>query len=314
MRPWPELQPAEAIRQRYRAALDSFVAKVQQDPYVIAAILCGSLSHDRVWEKSDIDIILVGRDERVPVREYSLVEDGISIHALLYSRSRFRRELEGTLTGAFFHSYFSKSTLLFTSDESIRAYYGDHTLLGDADRALQLLVEGAWITTILAKAQKWLYVRGDTGYSFMWHTYAVIHLAAIETLLAGEVPGREVLQQAARHSPELFQRLYFDLVDQPKTPELMHAAVCALEDYLSERAGLLFQPLLDYLADAGGPRTATEITGYFHKQLQDNAHTPALACEWLAERGVVDRVPAPLRLTEKSRATVDEAAYYYHRD
>jgi len=31
----------------------------------------------------------------------------------------------------------------------------------------------------------------------------------------------------------------------------------------------------------------------------------------LAEKEVIRKVSTPLRLTEKSRATVDEAAYYY---
>ena len=38
--------------------------KVKQDRYVIAAILYGSLSHDTVWRKSDIDMMLVGRDDK----------------------------------------------------------------------------------------------------------------------------------------------------------------------------------------------------------------------------------------------------------
>ena len=314
MREMPELQPPEVVRQRYQAALDSFVAKVQLDSYIIAAILCGSLSHDQVWQKSDIDVILVGRDERRPLREYALVEDGINIHVLLYSRSRFKKELEGALTSSFFHSYFSKSTLLFTSDDSIREYYADATLLGSADRALQLMAVGSWAAATLTKAQKWLYVKHDTAYSFMWHTYLVVHLASIETLLAGEVTGREVLQQAMRHNPGFFHRIYFDVVDREKTPELLHETLAAAEAYLAERTEQLFRPVLDYLAEAGGARTATEIDAHFRKQMQTDHGGAALACEWLAEQGVIDKVPAPLRLTEKSRATVDEAAYYYHRD
>ncbi len=37
----------------------------------------------------------------------------------------------------------------------------------------------------------------------------------------------------------------------------------------------------------------------------------ALAYEWLADKNILAKVSAPLRLTEKSRVTVDEAAYYY---
>ncbi|HWQ15334.1 MAG TPA: hypothetical protein VNL77_21215 [Roseiflexaceae bacterium] len=309
----PRLQPPEVVRRRYEAALESFVGKVRQDGYIIAAILCGSLSHDTVWEKSDIDIILVGRDERRPLRTYSLVEDGINIHVLLYARSRFRKEIEGALTSSFFHSYFSKSTLLFTSDDSIREYYDDAGRLGSADRELLLMRQAAWSTAVLTKAQKWLYVKEDTAYSFLWHMYLVNHLAQIETLLAGEVTGREVVQQAMKHNPAFFNRIYFDVINKPKSPALMQEILLAAEGYLLERTEVLFKPLLDYLAAAGGARTVTEIDAYFDKQLQSDHGGAALACEWLAEQGVIAKVAAPLRLTEKSQVTVDEAAYYYER-
>ena len=45
-------------------ALDSFEDKVKQDRYIVIAILYGSLSHDTVWRKSDIDIMLIGREEK----------------------------------------------------------------------------------------------------------------------------------------------------------------------------------------------------------------------------------------------------------
>ena len=34
------------------------------DRSILAAILCGSLSHDIVWEKSDIDLTLVTIDDK----------------------------------------------------------------------------------------------------------------------------------------------------------------------------------------------------------------------------------------------------------
>jgi hypothetical protein len=75
---------------------------------------------------------------------------------------------------------------------------------------------------------------------------------------------------------------------------------------------VLFKPILEYLAQAGGVRTTTEIDDYFRKQAQ--ADSLLLAYEGLAERGIIRKVSAPLRLTEKSQVTVNEAAYYYDPD
>ena len=51
----------------FTSALDSLVAQVKKDRSILAAILCGSLSHDAVWAKSDIDLVLVTVDDaKVP--------------------------------------------------------------------------------------------------------------------------------------------------------------------------------------------------------------------------------------------------------
>jgi len=53
----------ESIQQKFIKALDLLVEEVKEDRSVLAAILCGSLSHDTVWEKSDIDLVLVTIDD-----------------------------------------------------------------------------------------------------------------------------------------------------------------------------------------------------------------------------------------------------------
>jgi predicted nucleotidyltransferase len=302
-------ESSEAIRARYQAALEAFVEKVRQDSYVIAAILGGSLSHDQVWEKSDIDILLVGRSEKVRERSYYLLEDGINIHAWLLSRSRFKEQIERALQSSFFHSYFSKSTLLFSTDETISEYYQNIQRLGARDRELQLLRAGSWVLPILAKAEKWLYVKNDPAYSFLWLMYMIDGLATIEVLLHSEITGREVVQQAMKHNPAFFGAIYFDMIAQPVDAATAERALKLVNDYLDEKVFTLFQPIFDYLAAAGGPRTTSEIDRYFEKQVQ--VETLGSAYEWLADKGAIQRISTPLRLTEKSRVAVEEAAYYY---
>ena len=67
------MESQAAVEKRYRDALDSLVTKVQKDRNIIAAILCGSMSYDQVWDKSDIDLLLVQREGKGdPQRLHSL--------------------------------------------------------------------------------------------------------------------------------------------------------------------------------------------------------------------------------------------------
>lgn len=292
----------------FNQALDAFIAKVKQDRYIIAAILYGSLSHDTVWRKSDIDILLVGRDEKPP-RDFFLVENGVNIHANLVPRSKFKATIEGSLQGTFMHSAFALSTLIYTTDDSIRELYANAQSIGARDRQLRLLTSGAGVLYTLAKAEKWLLTRKDVSYSFLWIMYTIRYMAEIEVVLKGEVTSREVIPQAVKINPTFFNKIYHDLIHGKKDEAVIQQTLDLINDYLDQNLLLLFGPVLDYLQEAHGIRTTSEIDEYFRKQVQ--SHTLSNIYEWLADKGVIQKVPSPVRLTVKSQITVDEAAYYY---
>src|SRR3974377_1694603 len=98
---WPQregrgIQPAESIRKHFDAALDGLVAQMKPDRSVLAAILCGSLSHATVWAKSDIALVLVTIDgKKLEKTGLSLYADGVNVHAFLLPRAEFRQSVEG---------------------------------------------------------------------------------------------------------------------------------------------------------------------------------------------------------------------------
>src|ERR1700730_18033434 len=107
----------ESVPQKFSAALAALVDEVKQDRSILAAVLCGSLSHDTVWAKSDIDLLLVTVDDRaVPSGDKALYSDGVNIHALLVPRAEFRRMAEGSVRNSFMHSLLAKGRLLYAHD------------------------------------------------------------------------------------------------------------------------------------------------------------------------------------------------------
>lgn len=57
------MQSQIEVQGRYQAALDALVARLKQDRYVLAAVLYGSLARGEAWERSDIDLTIILRDE-----------------------------------------------------------------------------------------------------------------------------------------------------------------------------------------------------------------------------------------------------------
>ena len=56
-------------------------------------------------------------------------------------------------------------------------------------------------------------------------------------------------------------------------------------------------------------RTVTELNEYFRKKMGIGGLNSAY--EWLADKGVIEQVSAPYRITQTSQIEVQEPAYYY---
>src|SRR5262245_63783345 len=103
---------AKSVHQTFTAALDALVEEIKHDRAILAAVLCGSLSHDTVWAKSDIDLVFVTIDDRkVEDSDLSINADQINVHAILIPRTPFRKIVEGSLDNSFIHSLLAKGQI-----------------------------------------------------------------------------------------------------------------------------------------------------------------------------------------------------------
>jgi len=307
----PETERPET--ERYEAALEQLLEQVRENDHILAAILCGSLSHDVVWRKSDIDLVLICDDDR-KTRSHgvALVVDDINIHTSVTPRDDFKKSVETTGRNTFGHSVFAKARLLYTRDPSIERLFEEILEVGRRDMQFQLLRSGTFVLGPLYKAQKWLEAKGDLDYSALWILYCANHLAEIEVGMRGEIIGREVLAQAMAHNPEFFSIVYSGLLNRKKTRKSVKAALDVIDQYLRAKTELLYQPILDYLADAGDVRSVTEIEHHFDRH--HNIPSVLLALEWLSDIGVVDKASTPVKLTTRSQLEVDELAFFYSPD
>ncbi len=316
------MRSQDAIDEQYREAVDALVEKVQKDPYILAAIVAGSFSYAQVWEKSDLDVELVGRDAIRPTQFFfSLVENGVNIHASITPRSAFKQTIESAQQGSFMHSYFSHSTLVFSRDASIEEWYDKNASrdkIGERDKQFQVLDVVASTLPSLLYAEKQFYVNKDYLTTFLTLLDTVQGLARIEVLLNNEIPAREVIQPALQYNPDFFNQVYTDLINCEKNETVIQDALDAINAYLDERQ-FIFQPILDYLIEQKTPRTGTELNadlghrphGKSEEEPKFEEESLDLVCQWLTWKGIIRQVAMPLKLTVKSQVAVEEPAYYY---
>ena len=298
-----------STRQAFAEALETLVEQIKLDRSILAVILCGSLSHDTVWEKSDIDLGLVTIDDKkIASSQVALYANGINVHAFLLSRSSFRQTVGGTLHNSFMHSLLAKGRLLYSHDSTITDLCERLQDLGERDTKIQILNAATMALPSLYKAHKWFLTRGDLDYTALWILYAATPLARIEILSRRLLADREVLPQALQLNPEFFKTVYVDILnakdgqESPGRPGMPSTAI-----WRSGQA-TLFGPVLEHLREVGEARSCTEIDDYFTKNL--GVSSASMACEYLADQRLIGKASTAVQLTKRSNITIQELAFY----
>ncbi|MBI4908743.1 MAG: hypothetical protein HY820_34300 [Acidobacteria bacterium] len=295
--------------QQFTTALDALVENVRKDKSILAAILCGSLSYDTVWDKSDIDLVLVTIDNKNTDEGFALYADGVNVHALLMTRADFRKSVEGAIRNSFHHSFFAKGRLLYTHDDTIAEHFDQLHSIGERDTRIQLMGAAADALRCIYKAHKFFITRRDLEYTALWILHAATGLARIEVLSARVLADREVLLQALKINPQFFAPIYTELLNRKKDAATVEGLLKSIDAYMLERAPRMLSMITEYLQQAGELRSANEMEHHFHRTYGFSCVTPL--CEYLADQGIIGKASLPLRLTKHSNVTVEELAFFH---
>ena len=297
---------------RFKTALSDFVSRIEKDTDIIAALLFGSLVSGNVWEKSDIDLHLISKDETKPMRQFWLVDGDIIVQVSIESRRHFRRSVESSLESSHIFHLLSTSKLLFSKDESLADYLESASIVGERDRQLQMMRHAMNIPGDIEKVEKSLVVFDDPLMAFGFLLHAIENLARMEIVRHGEIPGREFFQQARECSPDLMKEVYVNLLENGVTRERVESVLLAVKRHLEEFSTEIYRPLLRFIAQEGGHCGVRRIDEHFTQKLRlGPGGTMISVCRWLAELGIIERMPLPILLTGRSREQEMEAAYYY---
>lgn len=142
------------IRCTFEETLKSFLEVVKQDKSMLTAILFGSMVNGQVWEKSDIDLILVSNDEKTPYTFYWLEENDLNLQVSVYSRNRFKRLVEQALAGSSIQHVLQTGKLLFSREMLALTNVRQAQSPGKRDVELHILEVVAMVLGDLEKVEK----------------------------------------------------------------------------------------------------------------------------------------------------------------
>lgn len=300
-----EKEQAE-LRSRFQNAVDQFIDKLRDDINVIAAIISGSVAYDVLWEKSDVDMTLVVRDQKLSSNTLSIVEDGITFNVYLVQRSMFKRGMDRSIGGSILQSYVSNGKLVYTTDESLNDFFEDIRKIGDDDRAITALNIASELISTMHKVQKWIIARKDLVYAQYYLLKAAEAIARMELCIRGIPTSRSDIRKAIDCNPEIMRVFYREPMERLLTEEELFDRVKLLDSYLEDKMDLFKKPIIEYLSDQE-IKTTSMLANHFFM----DSHYIINVLEYMADKGVIEKVSQLIKLTPKSRLSTEEISFLY---
>ncbi|MCA9060013.1 MAG: hypothetical protein KDA85_16010 [Planctomycetaceae bacterium] len=308
---------AEKVR-RFEGALQLFIDRLAEDASILAVVLVGSLSEDTIWDRESLRLWVIevdgvtrrllsdGNDERV---FRILVEEGINFHIELIPRSRFKKMVEGSSRTAFSCNFFAERRIVYSCDPSIDNWFEEANTVAVKDQERELLAFSTWTIHALRHARRRLEVRKDLDLARQQVLGAAHSVAHTQIIREGRICEQDVIYRAIDSNPELFQIIYLDVLARGKSRGVLASALDAIEGYLDEHYTNHLKPLLSFLKKQRRVVPLSEISEHFAYSQLYPWHLES-ACEWLEEKGRVEKLSVPFKLTKRSREPVEEPAYF----
>ena len=303
---------------RFETALRQFIERIEQDRYVLAVVLVGSLTEEIIWRRESLSLWIIeadgvtrrlpsdGEDERI---FRILVEDGINLHAEVIPRSRFKKMVEGASRTAFSCNFFAHRKIVFSRDPSIANWFEKANRLATKDQERELLAFSTWTIHAHRHASKRLKVKEDLELAAQEIINAAHSIAHTEIIRLGEICEQDIIYRAMDGAPKLFKTIYLDVLAKRKNRRVLTTALEAIEEYLEEHYEAHLKPLLAYLKKQSRVVPLSEIGDHFAFSQLHPFHLES-ACEWLERKGRLQKVSAPFKLTKRSTERVEEPAYF----
>jgi predicted nucleotidyltransferase len=311
-----ELPEDKQVRKKFDEALDAFIEEVKQDESITAALLFGSLVKGTVWEKSDVDLVLITKDQKTPYQDFWLMDDEINLQVSVMTRNAFIRNQQRSLQGSGTHHVLTTSKVLFSNDDTLNEFIESMKNIGKRDFELSILRIISMVVGDIEKAEKYLFIEENLVQSYLFITRLLDNLASIVCMLNNEIPGREAVEQAMKFEPELFEAIYSNVILEKTTEKKQKEIIAKIKGYLKDKTEEIFEPIISYMKKEATFRSISDIARFLNDKLQTTWwQIGALGIgNWLVEMGYLDRVPCPTRLTLRSHQEVNEVGFIYIGD
>ncbi len=243
---------------------------------------------------------VIVRDQKIETHSYCIDEDDITLNIDLVQRSSFKRYLERGRS----HAFIATGKIIYTTDESLYEYFEEYKQVGKRDVERAIFNLGIGIVYYLYKIEKWIKVKKDLTYARLYALKAVENIAQMEVYSHLEIPTREAILRVKVLSPEIYRKFYEKPMDNELSEEELYFLLDEMDKYLLSHIEPIMNVVKECLGD-GEIKTVTQICKFY----KSDSHDTVELFEYLADKNLIQKLSQTIRITPKSKMSVEEIAY-----
>ena len=239
----------------YQEACDIALNKFKKNSQVIAIVVYGSIISGDIWEKSDIDFLVITKEESKTDTIHSKIHD-VLMHINYISRDIFIDSYNNILKGGTFHKAFYMGKLV-TTDKDIEEVYNAIRFYSDRDKSIRNIEILCNLLKSVHYAKKYI-TTGKHETAFQWCVEVLKNYARIIMNSNGHITDNDILSYAV-HMNSNVEKIFVVLNDDKPLIGRLHNLIEATDKFISQNIELISQPIIQYLKQIKIPLSSAEL-------------------------------------------------------
>lgn len=288
----------------YQDACDIALNKFKNNEQVIAIVVYGSIISGDIWEKSDIDFLVITKESNKMDIIHSKILN-VPMHINYISKDIFVDSYNNMLKGGSFHKAFFMGKLVYCVDEAIEEIQNATRFYSDRDKSIRNIEFLCSLLNSIHFAKKYM-MTGKHETAFQWCVEVLKNYARILMNSNGHITDNDILSYAVNMNTNV-ENIFVVLNDDKPLLGRLNYIIDATEKFVSQNVEAIAKPVIQFLNQKGKALSASEIqTSEEFKQIDGDIN---ILLEALSSMGFI-KEKSKKYITGENEYLIDEIVYY----
>lgn len=288
----------------YQDACEIALNKLKSNGQVIAIVVYGSIISGDIWEKSDIDFLVITKEENKMDTIHCKILN-VPMHINYISKEIFVDSYNSMLKGGTFHKAFFMGKLVYCIDEAIEEIHNSTRVYSDRDKSVRNIEILCNLLNSMHYAKKYM-VTGRHETAFQWCVEVLKNYARIMMNSNGHITDNDILSYAVNMNTNV-ENIFVVLNDDKPLLGRLNYIIEATEKFILLNVEVIAQPVILFLKQNSRPCSGSDLqSSEEFKQVDADIN---ILLETLSSMGLIKEKNRKY-MTSENEYLIDEIVYY----